>query len=235
MNESSTPLYLVLQTPESAAATFDASVTPYFQGAQLDYDPSAGFHEYRFDFTPEGMDFFADDKLLTSYTYEYPRTGGRLYVYHGSDGNSGWSQGPPAEDSAVVLSYVRAYFNSSAPENNTITACPSDSSEICTVPGAPTPSSGPSPSSAEEADQFFFNRGMCGEALQGSTRSAQGETQVNDWTMPGSSSGAESSSSSPSGTATGSEPAVETQSSSSRLQFNFAMACFGLFASVYAV
>ena len=219
----------MLQTPESAAALYDASKTPYFYGAQLDYVPSEAFHEYRFDYSPTGMQFYADDQLLTSYNYTDPRTGGKLYVYHGADGNPGWSQGPPVEDSAVVLSYVRAYFNSSAPENNTLSSCSGGSGEVCRVPGAPASSAEPVPSSAEQAAGLFFNRGMCGEVLNGSTTDVQGSTEINNQTFSGNST----SNTGSSGGNSSSNGSSGSHSSATRFQWSSLAIAAGLFAGMY--
>lgn len=42
-----------------------------------------------------------------------PSRGGNLLLSHWSNGNPGWSAGPPATDARSVVSYVKAYFNSS--------------------------------------------------------------------------------------------------------------------------
>lgn len=42
-----------------------------------------------------------------------PTEAGRLILQHWSNGNPLWSGGPPREDSALVVRYVKAYFNSS--------------------------------------------------------------------------------------------------------------------------
>lgn len=41
---------------------------------QLPFDPTTGFHDYRFDYTPSAMNFYADGKLLKTWTDGIPTT-----------------------------------------------------------------------------------------------------------------------------------------------------------------
>ncbi|KIL84720.1 hypothetical protein FAVG1_11947 [Fusarium avenaceum] len=92
------PVNLVVQSKQSLEAGYDANT----------------FHEYRFDYLPGQVLFYADSKLLAQMEGDdMPSTGGHLILQHWSNGNPLWSGGPPMEDAVVTVSYVKAYFNSS--------------------------------------------------------------------------------------------------------------------------
>ncbi|KAI0123823.1 glycoside hydrolase family 16 protein [Xylariales sp. AK1849] len=113
---NSYPVNLVLQTPSSMSAGYDAAGTGTFIRRNLPFDPSAGFHEYRFDFLPGRVLFYADNALLASMNDSagaVPTSPGHLILSHWSNGNDGWSQGPPARDATTTVAYVKAYYNSS--------------------------------------------------------------------------------------------------------------------------
>ncbi|KAI1144578.1 glycoside hydrolase family 16 protein [Hypoxylon sp. FL0543] len=133
------PVNLVLQTQESKANGFDASKTGDFRKINLPFDPTAEFHEYRIDFLPDRVLFYADDELLTEMNGTgVPSTAGNLQVSHWSNGNTGWSQGPPKTDAITTISYVKAYFNSSLESrlDDYKTRCkdPSAPLAVCAIP-----------------------------------------------------------------------------------------------------
>lgn len=111
------PVNLVLQSRESALAGYDAARTGNFVRAHLPFDPTAGFHEYRIDYLPGRVAFYADGAQLADMAGPaVPSSPGHLILQHWSNGNERWSGGPPREDAALVVRYVKAYFNSSAPQ-----------------------------------------------------------------------------------------------------------------------
>ncbi|KAH8169612.1 glycosyl hydrolases family 16 domain-containing protein [Sarocladium implicatum] len=108
------PVNLVVQTELSKEAGFDASRTGLFKRVALSFDPTAEFHEYRFDYVPGKVVFYADgEKLAEMEGKSMPSSGGHLILQHWSNGNPLWSGGPPAKDAILRVSYVKAYFNSS--------------------------------------------------------------------------------------------------------------------------
>lgn len=111
-NNSQGAVNLVLQTPESLLHGYDASNTSEFEVAKLDFRPDEKFHEYRFDWMPGRVQFYVDGKFLWQMTTNVPAEGGRLILNHWSNGDPLWSAGPPSEDTAMTISYVKAYFNS---------------------------------------------------------------------------------------------------------------------------
>lgn len=109
------PVNLVLQSRASEESGYDASSTSTYQVVNLSFDPRADFHEYRMDFIPGRVVFYADGAALAEMTSSsgVPVTAGHLALNHWSNGNADWSGGPPAQDAVMEIRYVKAYFNSS--------------------------------------------------------------------------------------------------------------------------
>lgn len=108
------PVNLVLQSREAALYGFDASRTGDFNKVYLPFNPTTDFHEYRIDYLPGEVLFYADGELLAHMDGEaIPTMPGHLVLRHWSNGNRLWSGGPPAKDAVMEVKYVKAYFNSS--------------------------------------------------------------------------------------------------------------------------
>ncbi|RDA93350.1 hypothetical protein CP533_0336 [Ophiocordyceps camponoti-saundersi (nom. inval.)] len=108
------PVNLVIQSRKSMEAGYDASRTATYKRVNLTFDPTAAFHEYRFDYIPRRVIFYADSvKLAEMEGDEMPTAPGHLILQHWSNGDPKWSGGPPTQDALLTVSYVKAYFNSS--------------------------------------------------------------------------------------------------------------------------
>ncbi|KAL9583923.1 MAG: hypothetical protein Q9212_002421 [Teloschistes hypoglaucus] len=113
-NASSHPVNLVLQSEASIAAGYDAVKTGTFQIHQLPFNPSGGFHEYRFDWFPDRVEFYADGVLLRTMSGDgVPTSPGHMTLSQWSNGDPNWSAGPPTEDAIMTVNYAKGYFNSS--------------------------------------------------------------------------------------------------------------------------
>jgi beta-glucanase (GH16 family) len=156
-SNSSYPVSLVLQSREAAMAGYDAVKTGNFVQANLPFDPTDGFHEYRIDYLPGRVFFYADGVVLAEMDGPaVPSSPGHLILQHWSNGNRHWSGGPPAEDAALVVSYVKAYFNSSTEQRQR------DWENRChdpTAPGAVCRIPDVVPGDAGAADWFFGDQG----------------------------------------------------------------------------
>ncbi|RWA08021.1 hypothetical protein EKO27_g7078 [Xylaria grammica] len=133
------PVNFVLQSEEAAAAGYNAANTTGLRRVNLPFDPSTGFHEYRFDFLHDKVSFYADGELLVEATGSgVPTTPGHLLLSHWSNGNPGWSQGPPTVDAVTTVSYVKTYFNSSLEQRQRDFALrckdPTASGAVCAIP-----------------------------------------------------------------------------------------------------
>ena len=105
------PINLVIQSPKLGAPPAAALHVP-ISGPP----PTSSFLEYRFDWLPDRVDFSLNGRLLHSVPAPVPHLPGALYLAHWSNANPRWSGGPPRHDAPLAISYVKAYFNSSAPE-----------------------------------------------------------------------------------------------------------------------
>jgi beta-glucanase (GH16 family) len=159
---SSGAVNLVLQNPLSVRAGFDAQGTPDYALQTLPFDPSAGFHEYRFDWTPTRVSFYVDGAWQHDMVDFLPTNPGHIVLNHWSNGDQNWSAGPPQQDAVMTISYVKAYFNSSdsVRKSQLEAACPdpSASGSICLIPDqtvAPDPSG---PNGNETAKTYFFTK-----------------------------------------------------------------------------
>jgi len=135
-NASSNPIYLVMQTPQSVLNGYNAAGTSTFEAKQLPFVPTAEFHEYRFDWTTDGVAFYADGRWLDFMNWTYPTAPGYLTINHWSNGNAYWGGGPPLVPAVTNISYVKAYFNSSDPTRQAefARACPVlDEGKICEI------------------------------------------------------------------------------------------------------
>ncbi|KAK3313872.1 glycoside hydrolase, family 16 [Apodospora peruviana] len=140
-SNNSYPVNLVLQSREAAEAGYKAAETGNFVKAYLPFDPTKDLHEYRIDYMPGRVFFYADGILLAQMNGSAVPSrspGGHLILQHWSNGNPLWSGGPPREDAVLTVSYVKAYFNSSMPKSRAdwVGRCkdPSASGAICAIP-----------------------------------------------------------------------------------------------------
>ncbi|KAI1824824.1 glycoside hydrolase family 16 protein [Xylaria intraflava] len=135
------PVNLVLQSKDAATAGYNAINTPGFHRINLPFDPTTDFHEYRFDFLSDRVLFYTDGDLLSDMGGAgVPTSAGHILLSHWSNGNPGWSHGPPTKDAVTTVSYVKAYFNSSLEQRSQdfVSRCkdPAASGAVCAIPDA---------------------------------------------------------------------------------------------------
>lgn len=154
-NDTSSPVNLVLQSPESARDGFDASGTGTFDLQQLPFAPDDGFHEYRFDWAPDSVSFYADGQLIETMKTAIPTEAGHITLSHWSNGNPLWSGGPPEDDAITTVEYFKGYFNSSDPKRQ------GDWEKRCTAAKKPNatcvvPAFTAAPDGNKSAKTYFF-------------------------------------------------------------------------------
>jgi len=111
------PVNLVLQSKQSVQAGYNAAATGNYIVTNLPFNPTTGYHEYRIDFIPGNVIFYADGQVLAKMnTSAVPTMPGHMILTQWSNGNPLWSFGPPPEEATISVSYVKAYFNSSLPQ-----------------------------------------------------------------------------------------------------------------------
>ncbi|KAF7862776.1 hypothetical protein EAF04_007648 [Stromatinia cepivora] len=141
------PVNLVLQSVQSVQAGYNAAVTGNYVVANLPFNPTTGYHEYRIDFIPGNVIFYADGQILAKMnSTAVPTSPGHMIITQWSNGNPLWSSGPPPQDAVISVSYVKAYFNSSDSMRETALTrrCkdPNAANAICAIPDqvlAPNP------------------------------------------------------------------------------------------------
>lgn len=171
------PVNLVLQSREAAEDGFDAQGTPTFIKANLPFDPTDDFHEYRIDFLPGSVYFYADSELLAEMDSDaVPTHAGHLVLQQWSNGNPLWSGGPPAQDAVTTVSYVKAYFNSSSPQrqNDWALRChdPSAPGAVCAIPDTTAKNTTPAGWFFTYQNNMTNNQTVSGQDNAGSVTSA---------------------------------------------------------------
>ena len=129
-------LNLVNQSPDAVASSYNAVNTTGFKEKNLTFNPTDTFTEYRIDWFPDRIEFWADMVRLQTF-YDYvPTAPGTLHLIRWSNGDPGWSAGPPTEDAVLTIHYVEAYFNTS----QSVAACAEQLStnNTCKLPSSGT-------------------------------------------------------------------------------------------------
>ncbi|KXS22431.1 glycoside hydrolase family 16 protein [Gonapodya prolifera JEL478] len=113
------------------------------QTPDVGVNPSADYNEYRFDWTPTSSDFFVNGNYILSLTANEPSKEGIVIWNHWSKGLQGWDQGPPLNDSYLLVRSFKLFFNTSdatgfnrrcnAARNSTNTTATARS--VCSVAG----------------------------------------------------------------------------------------------------
>lgn len=117
LSASPSNMNLVIHSDESASSGFDAAHSRSYSREALKINPTKEVHEYRFDWFPTHVDFFVDGVPIKRMTENIPTGGaGHLTFNHWSNGNPGWSMGPPEEEAVMQVVYFKAYFNSTDAE-----------------------------------------------------------------------------------------------------------------------
>lgn len=93
---------------------------------------------------------------------QIPDSAGHLILQHWSNGNAKWSGGPPQEDATILVSYVKAYFNSSDTrrDHDWNTGCSLKRVDACAVPNGTA-------DNATDGGQFFNPNHTQGEGDKG--------------------------------------------------------------------
>ncbi|KAK6505149.1 hypothetical protein TWF481_007070 [Arthrobotrys musiformis] len=159
INSTHTVLNLVLHTKIGGSNLLALPGT--FLVAGIPYNSTAEIHELRFDWTSDAITWYHDGVQVwtISNTTLFPAEPGHLVITHWSNGDPLWSGGPPEGDAALLLTYVKAYFNSSNPQrqldfkSRCSSPPPSKDDKICEIPTQ----TGPPLYDSEDPPYFFSN------------------------------------------------------------------------------
>ncbi|GAA6018186.1 hypothetical protein JCM11491_005624 [Sporobolomyces phaffii] len=80
---------------------------PTTVGKRFGFDPTADYHNYTIRWTPTSTDFYVDSKFQTRLTKNVPRTAAKIMFNVWSNGNPGWSAGPPRHDAVFSIRSFR--------------------------------------------------------------------------------------------------------------------------------
>lgn len=69
------------------------------------------FHEYRIDWCPFKTKFYIDGKLQAGLLTNVPTQPGQWMWNNWSNGDPGWSCGPPAKDNIMKIKKITMYYN----------------------------------------------------------------------------------------------------------------------------
>lgn len=158
---SSAKINLVIQSPLSASLGYNAAPTSTFSLHPLPFLPDTDYHEYRFDWSPQSISFWVDGIWLAEFDQYNPDGAGTLILNHWSNGDPNWSGGPPAVDTTITVSYVKAYFNSSSATRNEQwrDACDGQlgwTGRVCEIPGFPEQGISPLGQNGNSSGKTFF-------------------------------------------------------------------------------
>jgi beta-glucanase (GH16 family) len=156
-------VHLVIQSDENQKKGYIEMGSPDYDAHSLIFSPKTAYNEFRFDWLPDRVDFYANGELLRTITDNVPSSPGSLHIIHWSNGNDGWSGGPPEEDAVMTVSYVKAYFNSSNPvsTSKSLYNChPSGrvGDVACRIPDQTVPPNPLGPNGNRTAQTYFFSR-----------------------------------------------------------------------------
>jgi hypothetical protein len=99
--------------------------------ANLDFDPTAEFHEYRFDWFPDVVIFYVDGVEMYRMVTNVLQRPSRIMFNHWTDGNRNFSKGPAKEDASLWVKNMTFFYNTSVTgQQQCINA-----SKICDVQG----------------------------------------------------------------------------------------------------
>lgn len=103
---------LLHYTNQASMAGKDAT---YSTGPGHD-DITTTIHEYRLDWVPGRTSFYLDGVLQKSFTTNVPTQAGPWLWNHWTNGDEGWSVGPPAVDSLFRIRDIVMYYNRTSTE-----------------------------------------------------------------------------------------------------------------------
>ncbi|EPS45391.1 hypothetical protein H072_625 [Dactylellina haptotyla CBS 200.50] len=104
-------LQLTVQRLTQSQTLSNYKVLP-FDGS---YDPTKGYHEYRFDWLQSGVRYFIDGNSTSPYTKFIPNVPGSILINNWSNGDRYWPAGPPTQNSILSIREVDLYFNVTDP------------------------------------------------------------------------------------------------------------------------
>jgi hypothetical protein len=73
---------------------------------KLGFDPSAAFHEYRFDWHPDRVEYFVDGKPMAALAKQVPDMETKIMLNHWSGNIAGWGGPAPTQDMYMDVDWM---------------------------------------------------------------------------------------------------------------------------------
>lgn len=73
---------------------------------KLNFDPTEAFHEYRFDWRPDRVDYFIDGNPAGTLTKQVPDSNAAIMLNHWSGNIAGWGGAAPTEDMSMEVDWM---------------------------------------------------------------------------------------------------------------------------------
>ncbi|GAA5858374.1 hypothetical protein JCM8547_004669 [Rhodosporidiobolus lusitaniae] len=108
-NDYVTPGLHFTNQPLVAGTGETTTAVPYAVDG-VEFDPTEDFHEYTIEWTEGLTRFFVDGELKTTFTENVPSKPTSFYLNNWSSGNSGWSAGPPTEDTYFLVKSIHLEY-----------------------------------------------------------------------------------------------------------------------------
>ena len=77
-----------------------------YKAYKISFDPSAAFHEYRFDWYPDSVRYFIDGKFTYTLKNQVPNMACRIMLNHWSGNIAGWGGKTPTQDVFMYVDYM---------------------------------------------------------------------------------------------------------------------------------
>jgi beta-glucanase (GH16 family) len=74
---------------------------------KLTFDPSLAFHEYRFDWYADKVEYFVDSQPYATLTKQVPDLDSKIMINHWSGNIEGWGGPAPTKDMFMYVDYMR--------------------------------------------------------------------------------------------------------------------------------
>jgi len=78
------------------------------------FDPAADFHEYRFDWYPDKVEYYIDSDHVATLTIKVPDAACTIMLNHWSKNLADWGGPAPTEDTYMYIDYMHYYSDPSA-------------------------------------------------------------------------------------------------------------------------
>jgi beta-glucanase (GH16 family) len=91
-----------------------------YKVVKMAFDPSEGFHEYRFDWYAGKVEYFVDGKLTVTLTKQVPDMASKIMLNHWSGNIDGWGGPAPTKDMFMYVDWME--YSSEYPKPVTLGA-----------------------------------------------------------------------------------------------------------------